>query len=286
TSKTSNVKGCGETSVEANETFFVNLSSPTGGTIADGQGLGTIINDDGQTLSINDVTVTEGNSGTVNAVFTVSRNGGTTGTVTVNYASADGTATAPADYTATSGSLTFAAGVTTQTITVQVKGDTLDEANETFFVNLSNASGATIFDGQGVGTITDDDLPPTVAFTASTSSGSESVTPANLAVALSGASGQTVTVNYSVTSGSATGGGVDYTLANGTLSFAPGETTKTIAIAVVDDSLDENDETIQVTLSGPSNATLGATSVHTYTIFDNDGPPSLSINDVAVTEGN
>jgi hypothetical protein len=77
--------------------------------------------------------------------------------VTVNYATANGTATAGSDYNATSGTLTFAPGVTTQTITVQVRGDTTPEANETFAVNLSGASNATIADSQGVGTIINND---------------------------------------------------------------------------------------------------------------------------------
>src|SRR5439155_18284326 len=97
-----------------------------------------------------------------------------------------------------------------------------------------------------------------------------------LAVSLSAASGKTVTVAYAVTGGTATGGGVDYTLASGTLTFAPGVTTQNINITVVNDATDEDDETIQVTLSSPSNATLGVTTTHTYTILDNDNPPSVS----------
>src|SRR5262249_18052598 len=89
------------------------------------------------TLSINDVTVTEGNSGTINANFTVTLAPTSTGTVTVNWATADGTATAPSDYVQGSGTLTFAAGEGTKTVTVVVNGDTTVEGNETFFVNLS-----------------------------------------------------------------------------------------------------------------------------------------------------
>jgi hypothetical protein len=112
------------------------------------------------TLSINDVTVTEGNTGTTNATFTVTRSGDTSLLSTVNYATADDTATQPGDYASSSGTLTFNAGETTKTVTVSVNGDTLDEADETFLVNLSTPVGATISDGQGVGTITDDDETP------------------------------------------------------------------------------------------------------------------------------
>jgi glucose/arabinose dehydrogenase len=108
-------------------------------------------------LSINDVTVTEGNSGTRNAGFTVTRSGSTSAAVTVSYATANGTASAGSDYVATAGSLTIAAGSTTGTITVAINGDTAVEANETFFVNLSSPSGATLARAQGQGTITNDD---------------------------------------------------------------------------------------------------------------------------------
>ena len=113
-------------------------------------------------FSINDVSVTEGNSGTVNAVFTVTRSGDVSRAVTVDYATANGTAMAPGDYLAIPTTLlSFAAGQTSRTVTVVVNGDTMKEANETFFVNLTNATGgAVIADNQGVGTIVNDDGKP------------------------------------------------------------------------------------------------------------------------------
>jgi hypothetical protein len=109
------------------------------------------------TLSINDVSLTEGNSGTKNATFTVNLSEASTQSVSVNYATANDTATAGSDYTAESGTLTFAAGETSKTISVAVTGDTTVESDETFNVNLSNASNATIGDSQGVGTILNND---------------------------------------------------------------------------------------------------------------------------------
>src|SRR5262249_29601736 len=115
----------------------------------------------GPTFSINDVTQAEGNAGTTSFTFTVTLSMSSSQTVTVQYATADGTATAPSDYTAVGlTTLTFAPGQTAQTVTVSVNGDTTSEPDETFFVNLSNASGAGIADGQGVGTIQNDDAPP------------------------------------------------------------------------------------------------------------------------------
>lgn len=153
----------GDTLNEPTETFFVNVTGVSGAVVVDGQGVGTITNDDPlPSLSIDDVTVVEGNSGTTNAVFTVTLSDPSGQTVTVNYATADGTATQPADYTSTSGTLTFTPGQTTRTISVPVIGETIPEANETFFVNLSGATNTTITDNQGVGTITNDDVPVTI----------------------------------------------------------------------------------------------------------------------------
>ena len=108
----------------------------------------------GGELSIDDVTVSEGAG---SAILTVSRTGDTSGTATVDFATANNTAIAGSDYTANSGTLTFAAGITTQQITVTIIDDSVFESTETLFVNLSNASGAAISDSQGIVTITDDD---------------------------------------------------------------------------------------------------------------------------------
>ena len=148
----------GDTLLEPNETFFVNLSSPSGATLFDGQGLGTILNDDGPVLRINDVSTAEGNSGITAFTFTVTLSPASASEVKVNYATANGTATvAGGDYRAKVGTLTFTPGQTSKTVTVDVIGDTNKEASETFFVNLNSPSGATLFDSQGKGTILDDD---------------------------------------------------------------------------------------------------------------------------------
>src|SRR5207249_985876 len=117
---------------------------------------------------------------------------------------------------------------------------------------------------------------PSVSFASASSSGSEGTTSVSIPVNLLAGGSQTVTVNYAVTGGTATGGGVDYTLASGTLTFAPGQTTQNITISVVDDLLIESSETVVVTLSAPTNATLGTNTTHTYTITDNDPTPVVS----------
>jgi hypothetical protein len=154
---------------EPDETFVVNLSNAVNATIGDAQGTGTITDDDGApTLSINDVEVTEGNSGTVNAVFAVTLSPTSAQAVTVSYATADGSATtADNDYVAASDTVTFQPGASSRPVTVTVNGDVLEEPDETFVVNLSNAVNATIGDPQGTGTINNDDgvqPPVTVSF--------------------------------------------------------------------------------------------------------------------------
>jgi hypothetical protein len=280
TTKTVSVPVIDDAAVENDEAFFVNLSGASNAGIADSQGQATIVDDDPPLMSISDATVTEGNSGTTDATFTVTLSKPWTAPVTVGWATADGTAVAGSDYTAETGSLTFAPGETTKAITVAVRGDTTDEPDEMFLVNLSNPSNATITDGQGAGTITDDDAPPTLSIidvTVSESAGSAAFT-----VSLSAASGWTVAVNYTTQDFTAVAGS-DYTATSGTLTFAPGETSKTVSVPVTDDANQENDESFFLNLSGATNAGI-ADSQGKATILDDD-PPLVSVNDVSVTEG-
>lgn len=288
TTKTVTVAINGDVLSEANETFVVNLLTPTNATISDGQALGTIIDDDVvPTLSINDVTLVEGDAGTTNAVFTVSLSAISGQTVTVVATSADGTASLLSDYLALAATtLTFLPGELTQTVTVALNGDSLSEADETFFVNLTGAINATVSDNQGLGTITNDDLAPTVSINDVTVlEGDAGTSNAVFTVTLSAASGQIVTV----TATSADGTGMlpeDYiAFPATTLTFLPGELTKTVTVAVNGDFVAEADETYFVNLTAPINATL-ADNQGVGTILDDDSAPTLSINDVTVLEGN
>ncbi|MBK8284247.1 MAG: hypothetical protein IPK97_04875 [Ahniella sp.] len=151
TSETIPVTINGDMTVEADETFAMTLSNPTGGTIADGSGQGTITNDDAaaNTFSINDQTIAEGNAGTSVMTFTVTRTSGT-GVASVQVVSSNGTATAGSDYVAVpTTTLNFADGDTSETIPVTINGDMTVEADETFTMTLSNPVGGTIADGSG-----------------------------------------------------------------------------------------------------------------------------------------
>jgi subtilisin family serine protease len=161
TLKTVSVAVNADSLVESNESFFVLLSNATGGaTIADDRGQGTIQNDDFAvpTISITDVSLTEGNKSFKNFNFVVTLSASSAQTVTVNYATANGTATtANNDYSSKSGTLSFSPGTTSLTVSVRVRGDRTVEPNETFYVNLSGATNAVIGDSQGLGTIVNDD---------------------------------------------------------------------------------------------------------------------------------
>jgi hypothetical protein len=153
------VQVVGDIAVEPNETFSVNLSNPNNASIVgSGFALGTITDNDTPTITIVGVAVTEGNSGTVNAVFNVTLSAVSGNTITVAFATANGSAVGspppPGDYISQSGTVTFLPGETAKQIVIQVVGDVIIEANETFSVNLSGPTNATIAgSGFGTGTI-------------------------------------------------------------------------------------------------------------------------------------
>jgi hypothetical protein len=274
---------------EPDETIQVTLSNPTHGTLgATSVHTFTITDDDATpTLAVGDVTVNE-NAGT--ATITVTMTSQSQSSVTVDHATSNGTATAGTDYTATSGTLTWTTGQTgAKTYTVPISEDVLDEADETINVTLSNVSAsATLADATGVVTITDNDASPSIAFTSASSSASEATTAVSLGLTLSAVSGRDVTVDYSVTGGTATGGGTDFTLASGTATITAGSTTTNIAMTVVDDPTVEANETVIVTAANPTNASLGVNTAHTYTINNNDTASATIVESggsVMITEG-
>jgi hypothetical protein len=224
------------------------------------------------TLNFSEANYTIDESGT-SVTVTVTRSLGTVGTVTVEYAATSGTATAGEDFTAVSGTFTFAPGETSKTFTITITNDTVAEADETITLTLSNPTG-----GAGLGevsdatvTILDDDGPGVLQFSAPTFTVNENGGAAVLTVSRTRGSVGTVTVEYAATSGTAVAGS-DFTDATGTVTFAPGETSKTITIPIVDDGLDETfHETATFTLRNPTGgATLGSQASTVLTIIDNE----------------
>ena len=288
TAKTVTVAARGDTLDESDETVQVQLSAASNASIGTGTGTGTITDDDTSELSISSPSVAEGNSGTADLNFVVTLSPASASAVTVAYADAgSGTATSGTDYTAlTAGTLSFAAGETTKTVTVEVRGDTLDELNETVNVTLSSAVNAGIGTATGTGTITDDDDEPSLSISSpSVTEGNSGSANLLFKVTLSAASGRQVTVRYADGGGGTATSGTDYAaLTAGTLTFAAGDTEKTVTVRVSGDTLDEHNETVAVTLSSASNASLG-TATGSGTITDDDSEPSLSISSPSVGEG-
>jgi hypothetical protein len=268
---------------EANETFTVGLSNPANATIADATGTGTITDDDAlPTLSIDDVSLTEGDAGTTTATFTVSLSAASGKTVTVGWATADQDATQPVDYTAGSGTVTFLPGATSETITVSVNGDTVAELDETFRIALATPVDATLADATGMGTIVDDELLPVIDIDEPIALEGNGVI--TFSVTLSHQSASPVTVDWITAAGTATDGS-DYFDTNGVVTFAPDDTLETVEITVNDDGTYELDETVAVNLSDPVGAPIGDAQ-GIGTIANDDDPPSVSVGDVSIAEGN
>ena len=276
----------GDTLDEVNEQFRVNLSNPDFAEIADATAIGTITdNDPPPSISVADA-ATQSEGDAVSA-FQMTLSAPSGKSITVSYATANGSAQAPGDYTAKSGTVTFNPGQTTKTISVASVEDSLDETDETFTFAISDPAPAdpvTIADSSGSATITDDDLPPSVAVADPTTAPEGDAS--QFAVTLSGPSGKSITVSYATSNATAKAPG-DYTQQTGTLTFDPGQTTKTVNVATVEDALDERDERFRLTISDPAPAdpVTIADSNALATIADDDPPPTISINDISRSEG-
>ena len=209
------------------------------------------------------------NAGT--ASITIERSG-TVGAVTVDYTTQNGTATSGSDYTASSGTLNWADGESSKTITVPIIDDTLAESDETFQVVLSNATGGASIGANATAqiTINANDNPGTISFSASTYTVSESTASITITVSRSGGSANAASVDFATADGSATAGS-DYTATNGTLNWNDGETgDKTFTVSITSDTVDESNETVTLSLSNASGASLGGIASATLTINDDD----------------
>jgi Calx-beta domain/FG-GAP-like repeat len=221
-------------------------------------------------IAIGDVTITEGNTGTRAAGFPVTLSRASGQPVTVNYATADDTATAGSDYQAASGTLTFAPGETSKTISVPVTGDRRAEADESFVVTLSGEINATLANIQGAGRIVDDEPRIRISDVSKAEGTKGQTTSFTFTVTLSAAYDQAVTMSFRTANGTAKTSDGDYVARTGTLTFAPGETTKTVTITVKGDGKKESDETFYLDLFGNSGNSLFAKSRGVGTILNDD----------------
>ncbi|MFC0407488.1 beta strand repeat-containing protein, partial [Roseomonas elaeocarpi] len=285
TSATVTVNIRGDTTYEADETFRLVLSSPTNATLSRAEATGTIRNDDAPpTVSIADASITEGNSGTTAMTFTVTLSQASALPVTLRWDAVSGTATAGSDFDAAGGTVTIPAGQTSATVTVNVRGDTTYEADESFRVVLSQPTGATLARAEATGTIRNDDALPTVSIADASVAEGSGTSVLSFTVTLSQASALPVTLRWDALSGTATAGS-DFDAGGGTVTLAAGQTSATVNVAIHGDTLYGPDETLRLVLSQPSGATL-ARAEAVGTIRNDDAPPTVSIADASVAEGN
>lgn len=280
TSKTVTVPVIGDTVFEQNETFTLELRNVSGANVVNGVGTCTIIENEGQpTVSVNDIMVTEGDSGTTNATFTVSLSNTSNNSISFGFGLTNGTALEEEDFLGVGGGALIPAGATSTTITVPIIGDTISEGNETFFINIADASNATISDNQGVATIADDESPtkpPTVQFAITRPTVSEGGQSITVEVTRSGNLSAAATVDYATADSSASERR-DYTAAIGKLKFAAGESSKTIKVFITDDVFVEGYENFLVNLSNATGgASLGNPATSVIAITDNDTTPPTS----------
>jgi hypothetical protein len=270
----------------AEETFTFNLSNPTGGALITSP-TSTITILDGQfkpQMFVSfPVKVNEGDSGTSNLAVNVNLSTPSVQVITVDYATVNGSATAGSDYTSVSGKLTIPAGAASGTINIPITGDTTIEPDETFTLNLTNATNVGFNLSPTVTvTIVNDDA--TLQFNNAASSVNESAGFATVTVTRVGDTSRLATVQYATTD---TAGLQNCTLANGKasercdyatavglLQFGIGQTTKSIFIPVVNDALVEGDETFTINLNAATGAILATPTAATITIVDNDSTPA------------
>jgi CSLREA domain-containing protein/uncharacterized repeat protein (TIGR01451 family) len=271
--KTFEIPIVADPSDEEDETFFVTLSNATGGaTLAETQKAVTIIDDDGPGVFQFREELFYASEHSGQATITVVRSRGTDGIVSVNVATHDLTATADDDYIATSGTLNFADGETTKTFTIPLRDDSAFERDEDIELVLSSPTGGAIVDDSHAGQlrITDDDPAGVFSFGLPAFDADEAAGSATIVVNYSGGAFEPVTIEFSSIDDSATAGS-DYVAVQGSLTFAPGELTKTFSVPLTNDTRLEGTETLQLRLLNPSTgSTVGALGTAELRIADDE----------------
>ena len=230
-------------------------------------------------ISVRDVLVSEGNSGTTQATFVVALSGPTSQSVSFSFATANGTATVGSDYIATSGALTFAPGELEKPVVVLVNGDTVDEAQETFFLDISNVQNATVSSSRGTGFIIDDDGPTIRVNDVSVLEGNSGTKAATFTLTLSGPSVEAIAIRAISTPGTATASS-DHNSINLVVTFQPGTVTRTFDVEIIGDTNLESNETFFVNISEAFGTTI-ADGEGVGTILDDDTLLMLEESDSA-----
>jgi hypothetical protein len=222
-------------------------------------------------IAIGDATVLEGNDGTTSAQITLTLSKAWNKAISVNFTTQDGSAGAGSDYAATAGAVIIAAGQRSTTINVPVLGDRSAESDESFEVRLTGSSRGTIVDNSGFVWITDDE-PRISVYSYGVTELNAGTTTMDFQVMLSRQYDLPITVSYATSDGDATIADNDYVAASGSITFAAGETSKTISVVVNGDENQEASEVLYLTISGaPAYAGI-STSQASGTIYDDDTP--------------
>jgi Calx-beta domain len=288
TPKVINIPIVNDTLFEGNETINLTLGSPTGNaTIGTQNTAVTTIVDNDSTLQFSAPTFSVNEDGTPIAAVTVTRTGITSGPVSATINLADGTATAPADYTNTPIVVNFAPGDNTpKVVNIPVVNDTLVEGTETLNLTLGSLTGNASIGTQSTATFDILDNDSTLQFSGPTFSVNEDGTPvAAVTVTRTGSSAGPVSANVNLSNGTAIAPG-DYANSPISVNFAAGDTTpKVVNIPIIDDTLVEPNETVNLTLGSPTgNATIGMQSTAVTTIVDNDSTLQFSAPFFSVNE--
>lgn len=277
----------GDTKFETGETFSVTLSAPSGGTLGTAVSTGTITNDDlPPVVSIDNVSLSEGDAGTTAFNFTVSLSQASGVAAAVDFTTNDGSATlAHNDYQTASGTVNFTPGVASQPVTVLVNGDQIQEGDETFTVNLSSPVNVQSGTLTGTGTILNDDAVPSISVgDAAIAEGDAGTTGLLFTVSLSNPTDQAVTVQYQTNDGTGTLADNDYQQASGQLIIPAKTLSAPVTVQLNGDVCGEADETFTLDLSSPSGAAI-ADGSGTGTIQNDDDATAPAVTVLAPNGG-
>ena len=246
-SKTITVTVVGDTDVELREKFNVLLSNPTNSIIRTPFGTGEIVSEDLPAVSVEDVSIVEGNSGYKSLYFTVRLNGPHSENVKISYTTTDGTAKAGGDYEPESGLLVIPSGQLSGKVRVNIISDNVIEDNEIFYLRLLAAQQGTVVDDAGVATIINDDSEQGLTISDSaTIEGNAGRKNMYFSIALAAPAKAFVTIHYATINGTATTADRDYVAVSGQVSIRPGSTSATVAIPILGDRKTESNETFSV----------------------------------------
>lgn len=286
--KTISIAVTNDTIAEGDENFFFHITNPQGGAALGAISNATLtIKDDESSVTISNAAVSVNEAGT-NVIITLIRSGALLTPVSVDFTTVNGTATNGLDYGATNGTLAFAANVGSKTITIPIINDTIVEGNETFGLRISNPQGGVQLGATTNETVTivDNDFPGTVQFSSATYSGTEG-SNAVIKITRTGGAASGQFVYFQMLPVSATPG-LDYTNMTGYITFAAGETNKTILVPLILDTLNESTETVTLTLSilgGGGGLALGPTNLATLSILNKPDPNAVPLTGPVFIKG-